>query len=285
MYVTNKETGFCSCPSWKFQRKPTNARICKHLKLAGYVVPTQIETTWESKRPKPRLMLAGSNRRLIQDGWLGSEKLDGVRGYWTGSEMLSRSGLVIDIPDRIRETMTVQAVDGEFFIDRNRLPEVIVATQSNRLSRRWVGVEFYVFDIHCGGTFLQRYQTIIRTYSYVCRHTAIQTRDVEAYLRSIQARGGEGIIMRDPIGLYVPGRNVHSVIKIKPESFGIARYDGLNTFSELFVTVPCTFKIAVGSKHMIRKGDHVRFRYNDRTVHHKPKYPKLCSQHYHVARS
>ena len=33
------------------------------------------------------------------DGWLASEKLDGMRAFWDGSELLSRNGKRIAAPD------------------------------------------------------------------------------------------------------------------------------------------------------------------------------------------
>ena len=35
---------------------------------------------------------------MAVQGWLMSEKLDGVRGYWTGSKMLSKNGHILKVP-------------------------------------------------------------------------------------------------------------------------------------------------------------------------------------------
>lgn len=48
-------------------------------------------------------------------GWWMSEKFDGVRGLWTGTKMMSRSGAEIPLPDTFRALLPKDMeVDGEF---------------------------------------------------------------------------------------------------------------------------------------------------------------------------
>ena len=33
------------------------------------------------------------------EGWLASEKIDGIRALWNGSQFVSRNGVVFNVPD------------------------------------------------------------------------------------------------------------------------------------------------------------------------------------------
>ncbi len=46
-------------------------------------------------------------------GWLMSEKLDGVRCYWSGSVLYTRNGVKINAPKEWVETLPTIALDGE----------------------------------------------------------------------------------------------------------------------------------------------------------------------------
>ena len=48
---------------------------------------------------KPDLMLLGQYKNQDIHGWVMSEKLDGVRGFWDGTQLLSRQGNTFSPPD------------------------------------------------------------------------------------------------------------------------------------------------------------------------------------------
>ena len=49
------------------------------------------------------------------DGWWMSEKYDGVRLYWDGSQFYSRSGDKVNVPDSLKNTMPNISLDGELW--------------------------------------------------------------------------------------------------------------------------------------------------------------------------
>ena len=53
------------------------------------------QITWANERD---LMLLGTYENQDVQGWVMSEKLDGVRGYWDGKTLLSRQGLPLPAP-------------------------------------------------------------------------------------------------------------------------------------------------------------------------------------------
>ena len=52
-------------------------------------------------------------------GWWMSEKLDGVRCYWNGSTMYTRTGKLFYAPDWWKEKLPNMALDGELWTDRD----------------------------------------------------------------------------------------------------------------------------------------------------------------------
>lgn len=274
-YGTDVEKHWCGCPHFKYQKKPISQRMCKHLlRMGAKYIPALHD--WPKKVPKPHIMLYGDNvKKYVKNGWYCSEKLDGVRGYYDGTRMISRNGNTIDIPDRIRKYLSKQyKVDGEFFKTRKTFHDVVKAIQSPKSSKDWEGIEFYVFDIHNSMVFFDRYMLIHNVYPFYCKQYIIHTDDIDRELKLIENKGGEGLILRNPQGLYQPGRS-NDIIKLKPIHTGHAKYLGDNTFKEMNSNI--IFKIRVSKKQQLKNGTQVSFIYRDRTLTNKPKFPSLIT--------
>lgn len=68
------------------------------------------------------LMLAETIEKVSQDptGWLMSEKLDGVRCYWNGTNMYTRTGKDFNPPQWFKDALPKNlALDGELFTKRD----------------------------------------------------------------------------------------------------------------------------------------------------------------------
>jgi DNA ligase-1 len=48
-------------------------------------------------------------------GWYMSEKYDGMRMYWNGSQFFTRQGNLIRVPDFLRNKLPSVALDGELW--------------------------------------------------------------------------------------------------------------------------------------------------------------------------
>ena len=135
--VTHKEDHiYCTCPSWKFMRAPIQQRQCKHiLQLLGN---TSTTPTNKRKRADKR----GDNRGVLEPalaekwttqdptGWYRSEKLDGMRCIWTGTQLLSRNHLQIYAPPELLAKLPPIALDGELFLGRGRFQECMSIVRS-----------------------------------------------------------------------------------------------------------------------------------------------------------
>ena len=92
-------------------------------------------------------MLAQSYDGQDVDGWLMSEKMDGVRGLWNGEQFLSRNGNVFDVPEWFKSSMPSVTLDGELWMGRGRFQETVGIVRSNKpQDPRWHEIKFHVFD-------------------------------------------------------------------------------------------------------------------------------------------
>jgi DNA ligase 1 len=93
----------CSCPAWRNQSLGIERRTCKHLRKlrgddaetarVGSELPTRPAAETAAKIAPPLLLAEAWDGTADLTGWFMSEKLDGVRAYWTGrGEFLSRLG-------------------------------------------------------------------------------------------------------------------------------------------------------------------------------------------------
>lgn len=96
------------------------------------------------------LMLAKKHDPATLDpkGWLISEKLDGVRCYWNGEQMLTRNGNLFYPPDWfIKELPKDLALDGELFTERDDFQKVVsIVRRQDKNDTNWKKVKYMVFD-------------------------------------------------------------------------------------------------------------------------------------------
>src|ERR1700676_4826016 len=92
----------CSCPAWRNQSLPIDRRTCKHIRglrgdsaeeaRVGAVLATPPKPAVAPTRVPPLMLAENWDESTDPTGWLLSEKLDGVRAYWDGKQLLSRQG-------------------------------------------------------------------------------------------------------------------------------------------------------------------------------------------------
>ncbi|QOR55746.1 MAG: hypothetical protein YHS30scaffold667_42 [Phage 65_10] len=138
-------------------------------------------------------------------GWLAQEKMDGCRAYWTGAELLTKSGRAYrDVPASILAQLRElgQAADCELWAGRaGGLEPARLAAQC----ARWAPcLQLHIFDLpEHGGPALARLQTVAQlplgVRFWVCTDPA-NDRD------RVKRGGGEGLMLRDPAARYAPGR-------------------------------------------------------------------------------
>ena len=106
------------------------------------------------------LMLLSTYENQDIQGWVMSEKLDGVRGYWDGKALLSRQGLPLPAPAYFTAQFPSFAIDGELFSERNQFEEIASITKSFK-GDNWAKLTLYVFDVpNASGNLFERLKTL-----------------------------------------------------------------------------------------------------------------------------
>ena len=84
---------------------------------------------------------------IVHNYWV-SEKLDGVRAYWNGKQLMSRQGNTFLAPKWFTSGFPSEALDGELWITRGSFEQVssIVRTRTGNL-KSWHKISFMVFDL------------------------------------------------------------------------------------------------------------------------------------------
>jgi len=159
-------------------------------------------------------------------GWLVSEKLDGVRGYWDGCVLRSRSGRRIAAPRWFLERLPGVELDGELWMGRGRFDALSAAVRRQRPDdAEWGAIRYMVFEAPgAEGHFAQRVQwlqRLAREQPTAGFHVLAQrTIGTGAALRSLRdqvvAAGGEGLMLHRADAPYTTGRSP-VLLKFKPE--------------------------------------------------------------------
>ena len=107
----------------------------------------------------PALTLAKTYKGKIDitQYWV-SEKLDGVRAYWNGRQLISRQGNTYPAPLWFIKNFPTEALDGELWIDRNQFQRLLsIVRKKQAVDTEWQQVHYYVFDLpHLNKPFSQR---------------------------------------------------------------------------------------------------------------------------------
>lgn len=156
--------------------------------------------------------------------YLVSEKLDGVRAYWNGHQLISRGGHVFAAPDWFVAGFPATPLDGELWLGRGRFDALSAAVRRlEPVAREWRAIRFMVFDLPASTLpfegRLAALQALFREVNTPYLHLLEQHRVADAAalaarLDKVTAEGGEGLMLRHRRGRYVPGRN-QELLKLK----------------------------------------------------------------------
>lgn len=171
------------------------------------VTPVYAETiNSPTSRSEPALMLANRYHADIQlsEYWV-SEKLDGVRAYWNGENLISRQGNIYHAPHWFIADFPNSTLDGELWLGRQRFDELSGTVRKDiPIDSEWMLIRYMVFDSpDAGGNFDQRLaqlKTIIdgksSPYLKLVKQQKFSAEPaLMAYLDEVIALGGEGVML------------------------------------------------------------------------------------------
>lgn len=246
--------------------------------------------------PAPEIMSGFSwDRTSDVTGWWVSEKLDGVRGIWTGTEMLSRSGRTINLPGWFTDSFPDFALDGELWIGRGRFHETAGIVHQIDAGDAWRKVTYCIFDVpHDIKPFEQR---IAMAAVWFQKHPSGHVRIVEqtrcpsnaallALLDKTEKNGGEGLMIRRPGSLYARGRS-RDILKMKSfhdtEAVVVGHIAGKGKhrgrLGSLLVELPSGIRFKIGTGFTDRQredpppvGSTITFKYKERNPSGIPRF-------------
>ena len=96
---------------------------------------------------KPKLMLLKTYQDQNITGWVMSEKLDGIRAYWDGKKLLTRSGNIIHAPSWFTKDYPPFEIDGELWTKRKDFENIVSIVQDKTPSKEWREIKHYIFEV------------------------------------------------------------------------------------------------------------------------------------------
>eukprot|EP00659_Diplonema_papillatum_P017084 gene17084-26209_t len=254
----------------------------------------QVRTRVSLAVPPPVMLAHSYKPGMDVGGWYWSEKLDGIRAYWNGSNLFTRNGNSIQVPKgfktEIRRHFGSSKVDGELFAKNNCFQQTMSAvmrqTDPNPAWKLPCGtsVRFVVFDLHkLKMPFKERAKALatiakqlrkapaearkfvtVHKYSRLPKLGAAEFIDTE--LAKVLAEEGEGLMIRNDTSEYVEGRS-DQLLKVKSfedsEALVTDWAEGTGRFLGLMGALRCrlhngiTFEVGSGLP------DWKRFDFND----------------------
>ncbi|MEH6344624.1 MAG: DNA ligase [Bermanella sp.] len=221
----------------------------------------------------PQLVLAKNfkDSLMTQAFWV-SEKLDGVRCYWDGQQLQTRSGRLIHAPTWFTKNFPQEALDGELWIKRGGYQLLTKAVLDKKPNEKlWAQVSYQAFDLPKSEMPFEIRQkklgNLIRTSqsSYLKLVTQKKMNSlptIKLYLKQVVENGAEGLMLRKPDSLYEAGRSDHLLkMKIRQDAearviaYQAGRGKYTNMMGAIWVEMPngTLFKIGTGFSDQERK--------------------------------
>ena len=148
--------------------------------------------------------------------YLISEKLDGIRARWTGSELLTRNGNRIHAPVWFTQNWPAEPLDGELWTKRNDFQRIASIVLSETPDARWRRIKFMVFDAPTSNApFAKRVEQMKRiinktesqTLQLIPQFTVSSEAEFEQRLDEVVKAGGEGLMLHHREARYQDGRS------------------------------------------------------------------------------
>jgi DNA ligase 1 len=200
-----------------------------HLNRRAFIAGLATWPAWGDARvdtqAPPLLLAQEAPARLDPEGFLVSEKYDGVRAFWDGQVLRFRSGLPIDAPRSFIERLPPVPLDGELWLGRGRFEALSALVRRRQPDAAiWQALSYMVFELPGAlGDFAsraRRIRSIARQLAWpqlvaVEHGTLASPSALQRRLDEVVAAGGEGLMLRRVDAAYEAGRS-HALLKLKP---------------------------------------------------------------------
>ncbi|MGB0936334.1 MAG: DNA ligase [Colwellia sp.] len=260
---------------------------------------------------KPKIQQGKRYKHPVQiDKYWVSEKLDGMRGYWDGTRLISKQGHLIPTPYWFTLNWPKLAMDGELWIKRDsfqalmsciktKLPlrEYTLQTLPASSNSCWQEIRFMIFDLpNHTGDFSQRIEAmkeIIEQHpsdylSMIKQFKLESNEQLHQMLEKIVANQAEGLMLHLGSSYYQQGRT-SALLKVKLAQDGEAKvlsyikgkgkYKNILGSMRVSTLDGVTFKIGSGFSDQDRRnppaiGSIITFQYNGKTQAGIPRFAR-----------
>jgi len=231
----------------------------------------------------------------IEEYWV-SEKLDGMRGYWTGTTLLSRQGNKINIPEWFTLNWPNIAMDGELWAGRGKFQASISCIRRKTINNKcWHNITFMIFDLpENTNNFTQRINTmkaLVKGHDsayldVVTQFKILSINALEDKLKETVDKGGEGLMLHYQEAYYTQGRKTQ-LMKLKQYQdaeaiviehiAGKGKYRGILGALVVKTSEQITFKIGSGFTDKQRTnppavGSVITYKYTGKTQRGVPRF-------------
>jgi len=237
--------------------------------------------------------------------YLVSEKYDGIRGIWTGKELLSRQGKPIHAPAWFIQALPKGVwLDGELWSKHHDFQFVASAvTKDDPVDSQWHKIYYMVFDApdykHNFAERSQRYVRIVQTIhapsvKAIKQFAVPDNQTLSHVLNEYVKKGAEGLVLHRKAAMFQSGRT-GNLLKLKPymddeatvigKTPGQGKYKGM--LGALIVEMPSgtQFKIGTGFTDEERAnpphiGDVITYQYHGFTKRGIPRFASFMRVRY-----
>ncbi|WP_417596469.1 DNA ligase [Oceanospirillum sp.] len=234
----------------------------------------------------------------IRDYWV-SEKLDGVRAFWDGSQLKTRQGNPIHAPQSMLNALPRTPLDGELWLGRGRFAEASgLVRQHEPLAADWVDIQYRIFDLP---NQLTSFDQRVKAIEELCQQLNLpwlkpvqqfRLPDREAlnqYLEQLTEEGAEGLMLHRGSALHQVGRS-DDLMKVKlyedAEAVVLGYTQGKGQFTGMMGALKVRLadgreiKIGSGFSHAERRtppsiGSVITYRYNGQTSTGLPRFARF----------
>lgn len=161
---------------------------------------------------------------LLQDYWV-SEKLDGVRAYWNGSQFVSKQGNIYQAPKWFIKGFPGFALDGELWLGRGQFDSLSgIVRKQEPIDDEWQRVSYQVFDLpESDDDFNTRIKKLTSFFSHgnipswlklIPQFKVKNEQELMLKLKQLEDIKGEGLMLHKGTSFYHGGRD-DDILKLK----------------------------------------------------------------------
>jgi DNA ligase-1 len=276
---------------------------CSHLKKSQFayylfnsIAMLMLSISVAIAQPPPIQLATNYRQDIDVTQYYVSEKLDGIRAYWNGHQLISKQGNIFTAPTWFIASFPTTAMDGELWIARQQFETVsgIARTQDNQ-NEQWKQIKFMIFDLpKSTASFEQRInkmQTLVTDtnspYLQMIEQQKItNTEALFDLLNKVVMGKGEGLMLHHQDALYQTKRS-RDLMKLKKfedaEATVIAYLPGKGKYEGLLGAIlvkneeGVTFKIGSGFSDEERStpppiGSLITYRFTGKTNNNIPRF-------------